>query len=124
MITVMWVMAMGAEVKRMAELLKSGATMLQETCPQCGTPLFRKGSATFCAKCNQPVVIIRNIEDQNRLMADQILDSTEQTLLRKIQQVNTMLKTESDPQKLLAYGNAVKTWLDAIGSLRKLKVRD
>jgi UPF0148 protein len=124
MITVMWVMAMGAEVKRMSELLKSGAAMLQETCPQCGTPLFRKGSETFCAKCNRPVVIIRNTEDQNRLMSDQILDITEQTLLAKIQQVNTILKTESDPEKMLTYGNAVKTWLDAIGSLRKLKARD
>ena len=112
------------EVKRMSELLKSGATMLRETCPQCGTPLFRKGTDTFCAKCNRPVVIIRNAEDENRLMTDQILDNTEQTLLAKIQQVNTVMKTESDPEKLLAYGNALKTWLDAIGSLRKLKVRD
>lgn len=115
---------MGAEVKRMSELLKSGATMLQETCPECGTPLFKRGTETFCAKCNRTVIIIRNAEDENRLMTDQILDSTEQTLLAKIQQVNTVLKTESDPEKLVTYGNALKTWLDAIGSLRKLKIRD
>jgi UPF0148 protein len=105
----------------MSELLKSGATMLQETCPECGTPLFRKGAETFCAKCNRPVVIIRNIEDENRLVTDQILDSAEQTLLVKIQQTSTALKTESDPEKLLAYGNALKTWLEAIDRLRKLK---
>ena len=115
---------MGAEVKRMAELLKSGASMLQETCPECGTPLFKRGTETFCAKCNRPVVIIRNANDENRLVTDQILDSTEQTLLAKIQQVNNLLKTESDPEKLLAYGNALKTWLDAIDRLRKLKIRD
>ena len=120
----MTVRSVSAEVKRMSELLKSGATMLQETCPQCGTPLFRKGLETFCAKCNRPVVIVRNVEDENRLMTDQILDNTEQTLLAKIQQVNTAMKTESNPEKLLTYGNALKIWLDAIGSLRKLKVRD
>ena len=98
--------------------------MLQETCPQCGTPLFRKGIETFCAKCNRPVVIIKNVEDENRLMTDQIFHNTEQTLLAKIQQVNTALKTESDPEKLLAYGNALKTWLDTIDSLRRLKARD
>jgi len=114
----------GAEVKRMAELLKSGASMLQETCPECGTPLFKRGTETFCAKCNRPVVIIRNANDENRLVTDQILESTEQTLLAKIQQVNNLLKTESDPERLLAYGNALKTWLDAIDSLRKLKIRD
>ena len=107
----------------MSELLKSGATMLQETCPQCGTPLFRKGNETFCAKCNRPVVIIRNIEDENRLVTDQILDSAEQTLLTKIQQTSTALKTESDPEKLLAYGNALKTWLETIDRLRKLKTK-
>ena len=115
---------MGIEVKRMAELLKSGASMLQETCPQCGTPLFRRGTETFCAKCNRPVVIIRNAEDETRLMTNQILDSTEQTLLTKIQQVNVALKTETDPSRLLTYGSALKTWLEAIDNLRRLKVRD
>jgi len=98
--------------------------MLQETCPQCGTPLFRRGTETFCAKCNRPVAIIRNAEDETRLMTNQILDSTEQTLLTKIQQVNVALKTETDPSRLLAYGSALKTWLEAIDNLRRLKVRD
>jgi UPF0148 protein len=114
----------GIEVKRMAELLKSGASMLQETCPQCGTPLFRRGTETFCAKCNRPVVIIRNAEDETRLMTNQILDGTEQTLLTKTQQVNVALKTETDPSRLLTYGSALKTWLEAIDNLRRLKVRD
>ena len=108
----------------MAELLKSGASMLQETCPECGTPLFRRGAETFCAKCNRPVVIVKNAEDETRLKTDQILDTTEQTLLAKIQQMNAALKIESDPSKLLSYGNALKTWLEAIESLRKLRAHD
>ncbi len=115
---------MGIEVKKMAELLKSGASMLQETCPQCGTPLFRRGTETFCAKCNRPVVIVRNAEDETRLATDQILESTEQTLLAKIQQLNTALKLETDPSRLLIYGRALKSWLEAIDGIRRLKVRD
>jgi UPF0148 protein len=114
----------GIEVKKMADLLKSGASMLQETCPQCGTPLFRKGTETFCARCSRPVVIVRNAEDESRLATDQILESTEQTLLAKIQQLNIALKTESDPSRLLTYGRALKAWLEAIDSIRRLKVRD
>jgi len=98
--------------------------MLQETCPQCGTPLFRKGSETFCAKCNRPVVMIRNAEDESRLMTDRILDGTEQTLLTKIQELNTALKSETDPSRLLTYGQALRTWLDAIDNIRRLKARD
>ena len=115
---------MGIEVKKMAELLKSGASMLQETCPQCGTPLFRRGTETFCARCNRPVVIVRNAEDETRLATDQILENTEQTLLAKIQQLNSALKSETDPAKLLTYGRALKAWLDAIDSIRRLKVHE
>lgn len=109
------------DVKHMAELLKSGATMLQETCPECGTPLFRRGKETFCPKCNRPVVIIRTSEDEARLVSGKILEESEQTLFAKIREVNIALKDETDPDKLVAYGNALSTWLSAIEKLRRLK---
>jgi len=105
----------------MAELLKSGATMLQETCPECGTPLFRRGKDVFCPKCNRPVVIIRTAEDESRLLVGNILDSSEQTLLGKIQEVNLAMKSETDPEKLITYGKALSSWLDAIEKIRRLK---
>lgn len=108
----------------MAELLKSGATMLSETCPECGTPLFRKGNETFCPQCNKPVVIIRSAEEENRLMADRVLDDSEQTLLTKIRELNMAMKIEKDPGKLLAYGNALASWLDAIERLRRLRLQN
>jgi UPF0148 protein len=114
----------GIEVKKMAELLKSGAAMLSETCPECGTPLFRKGSETFCPKCNKPVVIIRSTEQETRLMADRILEDSEQTLLSKIREVNAAMKIEKDPEKLLAYGNALAAWLTAIEKLRRLRMQN
>jgi UPF0148 protein len=105
----------------MAELLKSGASMLSETCPDCGTPLFRKGNETFCPNCNKPVVIVRSAEQETRLMADRILEDSEQTLLAKIREVNLAMKVEKDPEKLLAYGNALASWLDAIEKLRRMR---
>lgn len=95
--------------------------MLSETCPECGTPLFRKGKETFCAKCNKPVVIIQSAEDETRLKADTILETTEQTLMAKIQEVNLALRSETDPDKLVAYGNALSSWLSAIEKLRRLR---
>jgi len=113
--------SLALDVKKMAELLKSGATMLQETCPECGTPLFRKGKETFCPRCNKPVIIIQNAEQETRLKADRILDTSEQTLLAKIQEVNLALKNETDPDKMIAYGNVLASWLSAIERLRKLR---
>ena len=112
---------MGIEVKKMAELLKSGATMLSETCPECGTPLFRKGKETFCPKCNKPVVIIQSAEQETRLMADQVLEDSEQILLSKVREVNLAMKNETDPEKLMVYGNALSSWLSAIEKLRRLR---
>jgi UPF0148 protein len=114
---------LGIEVKKMAELLKSGAAMLSETCPECGTPLFRKGKETFCPKCNKPVVIIQSAEQESRLMADRVFENSENTILAKIQEVNVAMKNESDPEKLVAYGNALSTWLGAIEKLRRLRNR-
>lgn len=116
-----WSRPLGVDVKKMAELLKSGATMLSETCPECGTPLFRKGKETFCAKCNKPVVIIQTSQDETRLKAETIFESSEQTLMAKIQEVNLALKNERDPEKLVAYGNALSSWLSAIEKLRRLR---
>jgi UPF0148 protein len=114
---------LGIEVKKMAELLKSGATMLPETCPECGTPLFRKGSETFCPKCNKAVVIVRSAEQETRLMADRILEDSEQTLLAKIQEVSSVMKIEKDPEKLIAYGNALASWLEAVERVRRLMLQ-
>ena len=107
----------------MAELLKSGAAMLPETCPECGTPLFRKGSETFCPKCNKPVVIITSVEQETRLMADRILEDSEQTLLSKIQEINMAMKIEKEPERLVQYGNALASWLEAVERLRRLRLR-
>ncbi|MGD0176258.1 MAG: Sjogren's syndrome/scleroderma autoantigen 1 family protein [Candidatus Bathyarchaeia archaeon] len=112
---------MSIEVKKMAELLKSGATMLSETCPECGTPLFRKGKETFCPKCNKPVVIIESAEQETRLMTDNVLEDSEQTLLSKIREVSMAMKNETDLEKLVAYGNALTIWLGAIEKLRRLR---
>ncbi len=115
------VSGLGLEVKKMAELLKSGATMLSETCPQCSTPLFRRGKETFCPQCNKPVVIIRSLEDETRLTFDRTLETSERTLFEKIQEVNIAMKSETDPSKLVAYGNALNNWLDSIEKLRRLR---
>jgi UPF0148 protein len=110
-----------SEVKRMAELLKSGATMLKETCPQCGTPLFRVGKEILCAKCNRPVVIVSATDDETRLIAERVLDSVEQTLLARIQEANVALRIEKDPSRLVEHGNLLTSWLTALERVRKMK---
>jgi len=116
---------MGEDVRRMADLLKSGATMLSDICPECGTPLFKLKGETFCAKCNRPVVYakatsspaVSGLAVSPRLL----LDSVEQTIVVKINEANEVLKGEKQPEKLTAYSNLLFGWLSTLEKLRSLK---
>ena len=112
---------MGAEVKRMADLLRSGATMLQETCPVCATPLFRLGKDTFCPKCNRPVAIVKSAEEEVRLASQQVLDNLDQAILEKIAELNGAIKNEHGLAPLRELGEAVKTYLSALEQIKKLR---
>jgi UPF0148 protein len=112
---------MGVEVKRMADLLRSGATMLKETCPVCSTPLFRTGKDTFCAKCNRPVAIVSSVEEEVRLASQQVLDGLEQAILEKISELNAAIRNERELAPLRELGEAVKTYLSALEQIRRLR---
>jgi UPF0148 protein len=112
---------MSAEVKRMADLLRSGATMLQETCPVCATPLFRLGKDTFCPKCNRPVTFVKSAEEEVQLASQQVLDNLDRAILEKIVELNTAIKSEHDLARLQELGEAVKTYLAALEQVRRLK---
>ena len=112
---------MGTEVKRMADLLRSGATMLQETCPICATPLFRLGKDTFCSKCNRPVAIVKSAEEEVRLASQQVLDNIEQAILEKVAELNTAIRNEHGLAPLRELGETVKTYLSALEQVRRLR---
>jgi len=112
---------MGAEVKRMADLLRSGAAMLQETCPVCSTPLFRLGKDTFCPKCNRPVAIVKSAEEEVKLASQQVLDNLDQIVLGKIAELNVAIKNEHGLTPLRELGEAVKTYLYALEQIRRLR---
>lgn len=112
---------MSAELKRMSELLKSGATMMSEACPECGSPLFKVGSDIICAKCNKPVVILRAAEEESKIIGSRILDDLEQTVLSKIREMNSLIGSEGDVERLTQYGRALSTWLDTLEKVRRLR---
>ncbi len=112
---------MGEEVKHMADLLRSGAVMLQVACPVCATPLFRHGKDTFCAKCNRPVMILKSAEEEVRFAGQQVLDGLEQVLLEKIAEFDVAIKNERDLALLREFGEAIKTYLSALEQIRRLK---
>ena len=105
----------------MSELLKSGATMLSKTCPECGSPLFKVGKDIICAKCNKKVVIVKATEKEEQITEEVVLSNVEQTVLSKIKEVNDAINTENDKEKLILNSQTLSIWLDILDKIRKLR---
>ncbi|MEM2122440.1 MAG: Sjogren's syndrome/scleroderma autoantigen 1 family protein [Candidatus Bathyarchaeia archaeon] len=112
---------MSEELKRIADLLKSGATMLSDTCPVCHTPLFMKDDKIFCPKCNKPVIIISSPEEEQRLTTSIALSNLEQTILQRLEEANAALKIEKDLGEILKVSSTISLWLTILEKIRRLK---
>lgn len=105
----------------MSELLKSGATMLSKTCPECGSPLFKVEKDIICAKCNKKVVIVKATEKENKISEETVFSNVEQTVLSKIKEVNDAINSEIDKERLILNAQTLSIWLDILDKIRKLR---
>jgi len=77
-------------VKKMAELLKSGATMLAETCPikGCNLPLFKLRSGEVICPVHGKVYLVKTDEEAKRITEEltikTVLDKLEHNILKII----------------------------------------
>ena len=119
----------------MADLLRSGNTMLNIACPECNNPIFRnKDGNTFCPTCNRNVLIVNNSslqdnitknsevyykEQENKRHDRQIdlLNSLQETLFEKIEGITKKLKKETHLQLIESY---IKILLNTLEILNKI----
>jgi UPF0148 protein len=103
-------------MKEMGGLLRRGARMMSEACPECGTPLFRlKSGEIVCPSCNRPVKIIKGDEAPESLAPR---SSLEASLRRKIAEVQAMMEDEKDAARIREYTD---TLVALLGALEKAK---
>lgn len=108
-------------VKRMADLLKAGATMLFEHCPQCGSPLFKIQDEVWCTNCDKRVLIIKRSEDLPDTATTTLLSDIETTVLSKLQDVHQRVRDETDVSHLEALGTLLSTWLEVYEKVKKIQ---
>jgi UPF0148 protein len=101
------------DLKRMADLLRSGATMLGEHCPVCNSPLFRVKGEVWCPKCNRRVIEAKEGKELP-LVASQSLDNLKATILQKIQETTKKITEEKDIDKLERLSSLLINWLEAL----------
>lgn len=71
-------------VKKMSDLMRSGAIMLEQTCPLCGLPLFRTRSSEVICPIHGPVKIVKSEEEAVEAVSLAVLRELEKVIARKL----------------------------------------
>lgn len=112
-------------IKRMADLLRQGATLTDLSCPACASPLFRlKDGTLWCAKDEKKVVIVKDGEEEPKPSIpapDTAFDKLEATLLSKIQDLETKIQKTEDADELQKLSNALSQLLGSLEKIQKIK---
>jgi UPF0148 protein len=90
---------MNEQIKKMAELLRSGATMLQDICPVCNSPLFKVDDEIQCAKCGyRPAAVPRAASKSENVT--KVLARMNSTAVRKVGELEIEIAKTTDLDKL------------------------
>lgn len=109
-------------IKRMADLLRQGATLTDLSCPVCSSPLFRLQDGTlWCAKDEKKVVIVKEGEEPPKPSATSAYEKLESTLLTKIQDLQSKIEKTEDPDELQKFSTALSQLLESLDKIQKMK---
>jgi UPF0148 protein len=109
-------------IKRMADLLRQGATLTELACPACASPLFRLRSGDlWCAKCEKKVIIVKEGEDPSKITGSIVLEKLEATLLTKVQEIQNKMEHEQNMEELQKLGTVLSGLLENLEKIRKTK---
>jgi UPF0148 protein len=109
-----------SSVKKMAELLRRGATMLAESCPQCGSPLLRVQDDIYCATCDRRIVYADSDEEAETQAVKVLIPQLRETLIRKLSSLTNVLETEDDTEALTKLANLMVLLLQALHKLESM----
>jgi uncharacterized Zn finger protein (UPF0148 family) len=109
------------DIKRMVDLLRQGSTLTDLACPACASPLFRlKNGSLWCAKDQKKVIIVKEGE-ASKLTSSMAMDNLEKTLLEKVNEVQSKMQNEQNPEELQKLGTTLSGLLENLEKIKKIK---
>lgn len=106
----------------MADLLRQGATLTDMACPECASPLFRlKDGSLWCAKDEKKVILVKEGEDEAKATSGMAFEKLENTLLKKIQDLQEKMQQTEDVNELQKIGATLTGLLENLEKLRRIK---
>jgi len=108
-------------VKKMATLLRQGATMLADACPQCGSPLFKVKDDIYCVKCDRRIVYTQSDEEVEVQAVKTLIPELRETLINKLKALNEVVDNETDTEALTKLANLMVLLLQALHKLENIR---
>jgi len=113
-------------IKRMADLLRQGATLTDLSCPACSAPLFRfKDNTLWCEQDQKKVIIVKEDTQiptaQIAPQTNRAYDKLENTLLTKIQTLEDKIEKTEDIEEIQKLSTALSELLNSLEKIRKIK---
>ncbi len=108
----------GEALRRMTELLRTGAVMLDLTCPICGLPLFRLKSGEIVCPLHGKVHVVSSEEEARRVRVDAVIEELEELAATRLSAL--MREALSGEGEEAVLGLMVK-WLDVIERCRRIR---
>lgn len=109
------------KVRLMADMLRSGATLTDLSCPVCASPIFRlKSGELWCAQCQKKIIVVKEEEEAREIEIFSALSQAETTLLTKIWEINEKLKIEDDPDEIRKLSAVISILLDNLEKIRRI----
>lgn len=108
-------------VRKMSELLRSGAVMLDIACPLCSTPLFKLRSGEIICPIHGSVRVVRSDSEAVEARSQFVLDRLESLATDRINRILDAMNKEDledDEIKLLAY---LERWLEVLERARRIR---
>jgi uncharacterized Zn finger protein (UPF0148 family) len=116
---------MNEVIRKMAETLRSGATMLPDNCPVCNSPLFRLKNRTYCVKCGlasalTPASAFGSTAPSQVDSVKAIVPQMTSIVLTKLKKLELEVDETSDPVRLSQVSELVLTLLNILEVLERL----
>jgi len=110
------------DIKRMADLLKSGATMLSQVCPQCKVPLFKlRTGEIVCPSCGTRYYIVSNSREEAEALIHTTIERLERTIMSKLDTLNEILREGMPREREIEVVDSLIKWLEALERIERIK---
>ena len=110
-------------IKRMADLLRQGATLTDLSCPACASPLFRlKDGTLWCAKDERKVIVVKEGEEPEKA-SSAAYNKLEATLLAKVKDIQNKIQNTENVEELQNLSTTLSELLGNLEKIQKMKKR-